>query len=165
MKKRDTTYSNWSKLTRTVFQIFSLFLRGVAYCSLRLNERMAVYLLSKDLDLKNSKSMDSEQRYTEEANFDFEEGAYNKVLKLKSVGYYLSMAIHKNAHKIRIQNEMIQNYAVLVTGHGRDDTPFEIQVLRQDGDVPILIDVRGIDMDSYLEMINQNKSITHESKK
>tara|TARA_R110000868_G_scaffold165610_3_gene399160 strand:- start:1815 stop:2177 length:363 start_codon:yes stop_codon:yes gene_type:complete len=106
--------------------------------------------------------MDAEQRYTEEARFDFDEEAYDKMLSLKSMGYYLSMSIHRGIGKIPVSDGMIQTYAI-ITGRPPDiDMPFEIHVLHQAGDMPIIVDFNLIDMDTYLEMIIKNKSITHE---
>jgi hypothetical protein len=106
--------------------------------------------------------MDAEQRYTEEARFDFEEEAFSKMLKLKSMGYFLSMSIQGGIDKVPVSDGIIQTYAI-ITGIPPDvDMPFEIHVLHQTGDLPVVVDFNSIDMDTYLEMIIKNKSITHE---
>ena len=107
--------------------------------------------------------MDAEQRYIEEANFEFEDVAYDKIITLGNLGYHLAMTIHDHAHKIPVKNGIIEKYAVMVQRDG--DTPFKVKIFYQDDDVPILVDVEKIDMDEYLDLINQNKSITHEIKK
>jgi len=106
--------------------------------------------------------MDAEQRYTEEANFDFSEIAFDKMLALNGVGYHLSMSIHKNSHKFSVSNGIVQEYTVMMNAAGLTDVPFKLMVLSQDGDVPILVDFHRISMDSYLDSIIKNKSITHE---
>jgi len=110
--------------------------------------------------------MDAGQRSTGEANFDIDEVAYDKVYGLKSIGYYLSLTIHDKAHKFIKKKGIIQNYGVMVEYDDGEPMTFEIWILNQDeGENPILVDLNPIPIDRYLDMINQNKSITHESKK
>lgn len=105
--------------------------------------------------------MDAEQRYTEEARFDFEEGAFDKMLKLKSMGYFLSMSIQMGIDKVPVSDGIIQTYGI-ITGHPPDvNLPFKIHVLHQTGGLPVIVDFNPIEMDTYLEMIIKNKSITH----
>jgi hypothetical protein len=144
------------------FQILLLFPRTLAYCSLRLRDLMVDYQSYRNTDLKNSESMDAEQRYTEEAKFDFDEQAFSKILKLRSMGYYLSMSIQAGIEKVPVSDGIIQTYAVITGAPPNINRPFEIQVLRQTGDIPVVFDFKRIDMDTYLEMIIKNKSITHE---
>jgi hypothetical protein len=42
------------------------------------------------------------------------------------------------------------------------DIPFQVKIYNQPDDVPILVDMDIITIDEYLDLINQNKSITHE---
>jgi hypothetical protein len=107
--------------------------------------------------------MDAEQNYIEEAEFIYEDIAYDKILKMGGLGYNLSMVIHNNASKFKKSNSVVQKYAAIVSDNGVD-TPFEMLIYNEDSDLPILIDVRPIDTDSYLDFLNQNKSITHEIK-
>jgi hypothetical protein len=108
----------------------------------------------------NSMNMDAEQRYIEEANFDFEDMAYDKVVKLGNLGYHLAMQIHHNAYKIPAKEGIIQRFGVMVT-YG-SDIPFQVKIYHEHDDVPILVDMDVITIDEYLDLINQNKSITHE---
>jgi len=104
--------------------------------------------------------MDAEQRYIEEANFDFEELAYEKMLTLGNLGYELAMVVQGNSHKFKKRQGIVQNYAALVKTETKD-VPFEIWVLNQENDNPILMDMNPIDTDRYLDMMNSLKSITH----
>jgi hypothetical protein len=106
--------------------------------------------------------MDAEQRYIEEANFEFEDMAYDKIISLGNLGYHLAMTIHKHAHKIPVNNGIIQKFGVMVEDAG--DIPFQVKIFHQEDDVPILVDMDEIDMDGYLDLMNQNKSITHEKR-
>jgi hypothetical protein len=107
--------------------------------------------------------MDAEQRYIEEANFEFEDMAYDKIISLGNLGYHLAMTIHEHAHKIPVNNGIIQSFGVMVQRDG--DFPFQVKIFHQDDDVPILVDMEEIGMDNYLDLMNQNKSITHEKNK
>ncbi len=107
--------------------------------------------------------MDAEQRYIEEANFEFEDMAYDKIISLGNLGYHLAMTIHEHAHKIPVNNGIIQRFGVMVEDDG--DIPFQVKIFHQDDDVPILVDMDEIDIDEYLDLMNQNKSITHGGKK
>ena len=122
---------------------------------------MDAYQSYRSIESNNSETMDAEQRYTEEANFHFEEGAYDKLLKLGNIGYNLAISIHNTAHRLKKKQGIIQNYAVMVEG----EIPFEIWILNQHDDSPVLVDVERIDIDRYLDMMNSLKSITHEIKK
>jgi len=73
------------------------------------------------------------------------------------------MTIHDNAHKIIPNNGIIQKFGVMVQRDG--DFPFQVKIFHQEDDVPILVDMEEIGMDEYLDLINQNKSITHEIQK
>lgn len=108
--------------------------------------------------------MDVEQRYIEEADFEFEELAYEKIITLGNIGYDLAMTIQGNASRFRKKQGIVQNYAAMVSTDGRD-VPFEIWVLNQHEDKPIIMDMVPIDTDRYLDMINSFKSITHEIKR
>jgi|TARA_R110002020_G_scaffold94926_6_gene228007 hypothetical protein len=107
--------------------------------------------------------MDAEQRYIEEANFEFEDIAYDKIITLGNLGYHLAMTIHDHAHKIPPNNGIIQKFGVMVQRDG--DIPFQVKIFHQEDDVPILVDMEEIGMDEYLDLMNQNKSITHEKNK
>jgi len=109
--------------------------------------------------------MDAEQRYIEETNFIFEEDAYDKVAGFKSLGYYLSVEINDNAHKFEVKNGIIQNYGVMVTTDEDGDIPFELEVFNNGDELPVLVDVRQIHVDDYIEILCKNKSITHEKAK
>jgi len=163
LKKKVITLSNWFKRIRTAFLTSLLYLQTLAFCFRKLKDLTVVYLSYKNIDLKNSINMDAEQRYIEEANFEFEDMAYDKIISLGNLGYHLAMTIHEHAHKIPVNNGIIQKFGVMVEDDG--DIPFQVKVFHQDDDVPILVDIDEIDMDEYLDLINQNKSITHEGKK
>lgn len=105
--------------------------------------------------------MDAEQRYIEEANFDFEEMGYGKVIQLGNLGYHLAMSVHDNAHKIPTKEGIIQRFGVMVS-HNETDVMFQVKIYHQNDEIPILVDVDFITVDEYLDLINQNKSITHE---
>ena len=164
MKKMVTMLSNLSRRIRMAFQILLLFPRILAYCSVRLRDLTDAYQNYRSIDLKNSESMDAEQRYTEEASFDYAEDAFEKMVALRELGYYLSMSIHRNSDKFKTVNGILQEYTVMTGLPPNMDTPFGLKVLSQDDDVPILVDFNRIDMDTYLESIIKNKSITHQRK-
>jgi DNA-directed RNA polymerase len=147
---------------KMAFQILLLFPRILVYYSLRLRNLTEEYQSYRSTDSENLKDMDVEQRYTEEANFDFSEIAFDKMLALNSVGYHLSMSIQKNSHKFSVSNGIVQEYTVMTSTTGSIDVPFKLMVLSQDGDVPILVDFHKINIDQYLDSIIKNKSITHE---
>ena len=163
MKKKGITLSNWFKRIRTAFLTSLLYLQTLVFCFRKLKDLTVVYLSYKNIDLKNSINMDAEQRYIEEANFEFEDMAYDKIISLGNLGYHLAMTIHEHAHKIPVNNGIIQKFGVMVEDAG--DIPFQVKIFHQDDDVPILVDMDEIDIDEYLDLINQNKSITHEGKK
>ena len=106
--------------------------------------------------------MDAEQRYIEEANFEFEDMAYDKIITLGNLGYHLAITIHEHAHKIPVKNGIIQNFGVMVSQG--DDIPFQVKIYHEKDDVPILVDMDVITIDNYLDLMNQNKSITHEKR-
>jgi len=108
----------------------------------------------------NSMIMDAEQRYIEEANFEFEDMAYDKIISLGNLGYHLAMQIHEHAHKIPSKDGVIQRFGVMVSQDV--DIPFQVKIYHEQNDVPILVDMDVITIDEYLDLINQNKSITHE---
>jgi hypothetical protein len=163
LKKKDTTSSNWLRRIRTAFLTSLLYLQTLAFCFRKLKDLTVVYLSYKNIDLKNSINMDAEQRYIEEANFEFEDMAYDKIISLGNLGYHLAMTIHEHAHKIPVNNGIIQKFGVMVEDAG--DIPFQVKIFHQEDDVPILVDMDEIDIDEYLDLMNQNKSITHEGKK
>ena len=163
MKKKGITLSNWFKRIRTAFLTSLLYLRTVMFFSVRLRDLKDAYQNYRSIESQNSINMDAEQRYIEEANFEFEDMAYDKIISLGNLGYHLAMTIHEHAHKIPVNNGIIQKFGVMVEDDG--DIPFQVKVFHQDDDVPILVDMDEIDMDEYLDLINQNKSITHEGKK
>lgn len=107
--------------------------------------------------------MDAEQRYIEEANFECEDLAYDKLRRMKNLGYHLSMAIHRDAHRIPVKNGIIQNLGIMVSSD--HDVPFVVSIFHQEDDIPILVDMSAISMDEYLDLMNQNRSITHEIKR
>ena len=107
--------------------------------------------------------MDAEQRYIEEANFEFEDMAYDKIITLGNLGYHLAMTIHEHAHKIPVNNGIIQKFGVMVEDAG--DIPFQVKIFHQEDDAPVLVDMDVITIDDYLDLIIQNKSITHEGRK
>lgn len=163
MKKKVITLSNWFKRIRTAFLTSLLYLQTLVFCFRKLKDLTVVYLSYKNIDLKNSINMDAEQRYIEEANFEFEDMAYDKIISLGNLGYHLAMTIHEHAHKIPVNNGIIQKFGVMVEDAG--DIPFQVKIFHQEDDVPILVDMDEIDIDEYLDLMNQNKSITHEGKK
>ncbi len=163
MKKKVITLSNWFKRIRTAFLTSLLYLQTLVFCFRKLKDLTVVYLSYKNIDLKNSINMDAEQRYIEEANFEFEDMAYDKIISLGNLGYHLAMTIHEHAHKIPVNNGIIQKFGVMVEDAG--DIPFQVKIFHQDDDVPILVDMDEIDIDEYLDLMNQNKSITHGGKK
>ena len=162
MKKKGITLSNWFKRIRTAFLTSLLYLQTLVFCFRKLKDLTVVYLSYRNIDLKNSINMDAEQRYIEEANFEFEDMAYDKIISLGNLGYHLAMTIHKHAHKIPVNNGIIQKFGVMV--EGASDIPFQVKIFHQDDDVPILVDMDEIDIDEYLDLMNQNKSITHEKR-
>ena len=163
MKKKGITLSNWFKRIRTAFLTSLLYLQTLVFCFRKLRDLTVVYLSYKNIDLKNSINMDAEQRYIEEANFEFEDVAYDKIISLGNLGYHLAMTIHEHAHKIPVNNGIIQKFGVMVEDDG--DIPFQVKIFHQEDDVPILVDMDEIGIDEYLDLMNQNKSITHEGKK
>lgn len=163
MKKKGITLSNWFKRIRTAFLTSLLYLQTLVFCFRKLKDLTVVYLSYRNIDLKNSINMDAEQRYIEEANFEFEDMAYDKIISLGNLGYHLAMTIHEHAHKIPVNNGIIQRFGVMVEDAG--DIPFQVKIFHQEDDVPILVDMDEIDIDEYLDLMNQNKSITHEGKK
>lgn len=106
--------------------------------------------------------MDAEQRYIEEANFEFEDMAYDKIITLGNLGYHLAIQIHEHAHKIPVKEGIIQRFGVMVSQDV--DIPFQVKIYHQKDDVPILVDMDVITIDDYLDLMNQNKSITHETR-
>jgi len=162
LKKKVITLSSWFKRIRTAFLTSLLYLQTLAFCFRKLKDLTVVYLSYRNIDLKNSINMDAEQRYIEEANFEFEDMAYDKIISLGNLGYHLAMTIHKHAHKIPVNNGIIQKFGVMVEDAG--DIPFQVKIFHQEDDVPILVDMDEIDMDGYLDLMNQNKSITHEKR-
>lgn len=155
--------SNLLKPIRTAFQILLLFPRILAYYSVRLKHLTEDYQNYRSTDSKNSVNMDAEQRYTEEATFDFSDEAFEKVQSLRALGYHLSMSIHKGSGRFSIVNGIIQEYTVMISAPEETDIPFSLMILNQEGDIPILVDFKMIDMDFYLESIIKKKSITHEA--
>ncbi len=101
--------------------------------------------------------MDAEQRYIEEANFEFEDAAYDKIITMGNMGYHLAMTIHDNAHKIPSNNGIIQKFGVMVQRDG--DFPFQVKIFHQEDDVPILVDMEEIEMDEYLDLMNQTNQL------
>jgi len=162
LKKKVITLSSWFKRIRTAFLTSLLYLQTLVFCFRKLRDLTVVYLSYRNIDLKNSINMDAEQRYIEEANFEFEDMAYDKIISLGNLGYHLAMTIHKHAHKIPVNNGIIQKFGVMVEDAG--DIPFQVKIFHQEDDVPILVDMDEIDMDGYLDLMNQNKSITHEKR-
>ena len=163
MKKKGITLSNLLRRIRTASLTLLLYLQTLVFCFRKLKDLTVVYLSYKNIDLNNSINMDAEQRYIEEANFEFEDAAYDKIITMGNMGYHLAMTIHDNAHKIPSNNGIIQKFGVMVQRDG--DFPFQVKIFHQEDDVPILVDMEEIEMDEYLDLMNQNKSITHEKKK
>ena len=118
MKKKVITLSNWFKRIRTAFLTSLLYLQTLVFCFRKLRDLTVVYLSYRNIDLKNSINMDAEQRYIEEANFEFEDVAYDKIITLGNLGYHLAMTIHDNAHKIIPNNGIIQKFGVMVQRDG-----------------------------------------------
>jgi len=163
LKKKGITLSNWFKRIRTAFLTSLLYLQTLVFCFRKLKDLTVVYLSYRNIDLKNSINMDAEQRYIEEANFEFEDMAYDKIISLGNLGYHLAMTIHEHAHKIPVNNGIIQKFGVMVEDAG--DIPFQVKIFHQEDDAPVLVDMDVITIDDYLDLIIQNKSITHEGRK
>lgn len=61
--------------------------------------------------------------------------------------------------ELPIKNGWSQEVAGVITDDNEDPIFFVIEYLKQEDDIPILIDINPIDVDEYLDFILENKSI------
>lgn len=61
--------------------------------------------------------------------------------------------------ELPIKNGWSQEVAGVITDDDEDPIFFVIEYLKQEDDIPILIDINPIDVDEYLDFILENKSI------
>ena len=61
--------------------------------------------------------------------------------------------------ELPIKNGWSQEVAGVITDNDEDPIFFVIEYLKQEDDIPILIDINPIEVDEYLDFILENKSI------
>ncbi len=107
--------------------------------------------------------MGAEQKYIEVDNTKFEiDHQFLERLQELPLEYALRIAhqVDINAHLLPEKD----GWAQYVAGVVKCDEPlfFEIEYLKQEGDIPIFISIKEISVDDYLDNINLNQILKHE---
>jgi hypothetical protein len=107
--------------------------------------------------------MDTEQKYIEEQQNNFEvDMQFIEQLKDYELHYSLNIANQVDVNAPLLPEK--DGWAQKVGGVVKLDEPlyFEIEYLKQQGDVPIYISIKEIDVDDYLDYINLNQILSDE---
>ncbi len=106
--------------------------------------------------------MDAEQRYTEVTDFEIDEDLIYKLEDWGFLQYSIPAEVFYNIEKVGYKNGFTQRYAGVAPNGDGSPVTFEAMILKQEGDIPMLVDVTEIDTDTYLDYIIKNKSLSHD---
>tara|TARA_R110002020_G_scaffold370973_3_gene582609 strand:+ start:600 stop:929 length:330 start_codon:yes stop_codon:yes gene_type:complete len=107
--------------------------------------------------------MDAEQKYIEEQTNPFEvDMQFIEQLKNYSLHHSLNIANQVDVNAPLLPEK--DGWAQYVGGVVKFEEPlyFEVEYLKQRGDVPIYISIKEIDVDDYLDYINLNQILSDE---
>ncbi len=104
--------------------------------------------------------MGAKQKYLE-VSFDIEMEALVKINEMEVLGYNISVALYDNLTKLKDKNSVVQTYGVMVNDEFGEDTPFALKLIKQKEEDAILVDLYEISIDTYLDLLQSNKSLTH----
>ena len=105
--------------------------------------------------------MDAGQKYTEVIEFDIDEDLVYKIEDWGFLQYSIPAEVFYNIEKIADKNGITQKYAGLAVDGDDSHRYFEATILKQTDDAPMLVDIELTDVDTYLDYILKNKSLSH----
>ncbi len=106
--------------------------------------------------------MDAEQRYIEVVDFEIDEDLIYKLEDWGFLQYSIPAEVFYNINEVTHKNGFTQKYGGVAPDNKGNPVLFEAMILKQEGDIPILVDVVEIDTDTYLDYIIKNKSLSHD---